>query len=154
MTVALMAVPSFRLSGQSPTGTDPRVLGTWRLNVAKSKFRPGPPYREEIRIYEAHEQGVRSIIKRVLANGRQATIEYTANYDSVEYPVTGSSEYNAIRLKKVDDVTFEGVLSHADRVFAVTRRVISEDGRTMTITFQASEFQGTRVDNVMVYDKQ
>ena len=57
------------------------------------------------------------------------------------------------RLKKIDSTTFEGVLSRADRVVATTRRVISEDGKTMTITFQAAEFQGARVDNVIVCDR-
>src|SRR5262245_11525897 len=124
-------------SPQASTGTDPRVLGTWRLNLAKSRFVPGPPYREETRTYEAHEQGVKATIHRIIADGRPATIEYVANYDSIEYPVSGSSDYDAIRLKKVDSRTFEGVLSHAGNVFATTRRVISEDGKTMTITFQA-----------------
>lgn len=152
--VAVWATDRVLVAVQSPAPTDERVLGTWRLNVAKSKFIPGPPYKEETRTYEPHEQGVRATIKRTFADGHSATIEYVANYDSLEYPVTGSTDYDAIRLKKVDAYTSEAVLGHAGNVFATTRRIISEDSKTMTITFQASEFQGSRVNNVMVYDKQ
>ena len=133
--------------------TDPRVLGTWQLNVAKSKFSPGAPYRSETRKYETTDRGVKCTITRVFANGRSASIEYVAGYDSMEYPVRGSNDYDTIKLKKVDDVTFEGVLSHADRVVAFTRRLISEDGKTMTITFESPDFQGSPVHNVMVYDR-
>jgi len=151
--LAFLVTADRPLAAQSSSGTDPRVLGTWRLDVAKSKFVPGPPYREEIRSYEPQAQGVKCTIKRTLANGRSATIEYVAAYDSVEYPVSGSSDYDTIRLKKVDTFTFEGVLSHGGTVFATTRRVISEDGKTMTIAFQAPDFHGSRVDNVMVYER-
>jgi hypothetical protein len=142
------------LARQSAAPTDSRVIGTWLLNVAKSKFIPGPPYRGETRTYEPTEQGIKATIKRTFADGRTATIEYVANYDSLEYPVTGSPDYDAIRLTKVDALTYEAVLGHAGSVFAVTRRVISADGKTMTITLQAPDIQGSRVNNVMVYDKQ
>ena len=141
-------------SGQAAEPTDPRVVGTWRLNVAKSKFSPGPPYREELRIYEPQPNGIKSTIKRTYANGQTRTIEWVANYDSMEYPVTGSPDYDAIKLKRVDDFTAESVLGHAGRVIATTRRVISRDGRSMTITFQADDFGGSRVDNMMVYDRE
>jgi|ERR1043166_5696081 hypothetical protein len=152
--VLTLLVLVFQLAAaQSSPSTDARVLGTWQLNVAKSKFFPGPPYRDETRTYEPYKDAVKMTIKRTLANGQSLTIEYTAGYDSMEYPVSGSADYDTIRLKKLDSLTFEGVLSHADNVIAVTRRVISDDGKTMTITFKAKELQGRPVDNTMVYDR-
>ena len=62
-------------------------------------------------------------------------------------------DYDAIRLKKVDAYTSEAILGHAGKVFATARRTISEDGRLMTISFRADDLGGTRVNNVMVYDR-
>jgi hypothetical protein len=139
---------------QSPAPGDPRVLGTWNLDVAKSKFTPGPPPTSQIRTYEPHDSGYRATIKTTYATRKPTFVEYVANYDSLEYPVAGSPDYDTIRLKKVDQSTSEATLGHAGRVFATTRRVMSEDGQTMTITFHADELQGTRIHNVMVFTRQ
>ena len=52
-----------------------------------------------------------------------------------------------------DPRTAEAVLSHAGRVFGTARRTISEDGRTLTITFR-QENQGILESNVAIYRKQ
>ena len=155
--VTVLAADSFAEQRQSETPTtppDPRVFGTWHLNPAKSKFRPGPPYRSQVRTYEKDGDGMKTRIKTVYADGRSTEVEFTAAYDSVEYPVSGSQEYDSIRLRKVDSFTSEAVLGHAGKVFATAERTLSEDGMAMTIVFRTSPLTETRVDNVMVYDKQ
>ena len=152
--VVLAAAGGPRLAGQAPASPDERVFGTWRLNVAKSKFTPGPPYKDQIRTYERHQDGVKATLKTTYADGHTANIEYVANYDSLEYPVTGSPDYESIRLKKIDASTSEAVLGHGGNVFATARRVISDDGKMLTITFQASESLGRPFRNVMVYERQ
>src|SRR5438874_1976009 len=59
------------------------VFGTWILNLAKSKYTPGPPPKSQVRTYEPNADGVHALIKTVEADGRQTTIEYTAKYDGV-----------------------------------------------------------------------
>jgi hypothetical protein len=44
---------------------------------------------------------VKTTIRTVTADG-ESTVEYTANYDSIEYHVTGSVTANGIALTKVD----------------------------------------------------
>ena len=70
-----------------------------------------------------------------------------------EYPVTGTAEYDQILLKRINSRTAEAELSHAGRVYGTARRVISESGKTMTITFERSSGNGRPVRNVAVYDK-
>ena len=54
--------------------TDP-IIGTWRLNVAKSKYDPGPAPMSETRIYEAlGTNGIKSTHNRVEVGGNKATI--------------------------------------------------------------------------------
>jgi hypothetical protein len=151
--VALAWSATDRLANAQPGAPpDERVFGTWQLNPPKSRFNPGPPYRNQIRVYERHERGVKATITTTYADGHSAEIEYIADYDSLEYPVTGSPDYDSIRLKRVDAYTAEAVLGHAGREFATARRTISEDGKTMTIVLQV-DLAGSRVNNVMVYDR-
>ena len=58
----------------------PQLLGTWRLNVAKSKYLPGPTPRSETRTYTRKADGVHGVVNRVHADGRVEKFEYTANF--------------------------------------------------------------------------
>jgi hypothetical protein len=141
-----------RLRGQSVATEQDLLLGSWQLDVVKSRYTPGPPPRSEIRTYVRDKDGVKGTIRRRRDDGREEVIEYRADFDR-EYPVMGTPAYDTIRLKRIDDRTAEAVLSHAGRVFGTARRTISEDGRTLTITFR-QEDQGHLESNIAVYRKQ
>ena len=129
----------------------PQLIGTWRLNVAKSKYSPGPPLRSETRVYTKQADGVKGVVSRVYGDGRTEKFEYMANFGK-DMMVTGIPEYDSVTLRKVDDLTSDAVLSHAGTVYGVARRVIATDGKTMTITFDRKSSE-TPVHNVAVYDK-
>ena len=130
------------------------VLGTWKLDVAKSTYRPGPPPASETRVCEASPEGVKVTIVTTDANGKSATIEHPANFDGKDYPVTGSRGAYAISLKKIDDYTSEAILKHASTIIGTARRVVSSDGETMTVTYEGLDGEGRQVNNVAVYVKQ
>ena|SRR5688572_16347361 len=137
---------------QSVAGDQNPLLGTWRLDLSKSKYSPGPPPRGETRLYARDEQGMRGQIDRVYADGRREVIDYRADADH-DSPVSGTKAYDAVRFKRVDARTTEAVLSHAGRVWGTARRVLSEDGETLTITFRRID-PGDMVNNVAVYYKE
>jgi hypothetical protein len=145
----LLAQP--HLLAQAAAAADDPLVGTWRLDVAKSKYSPGPPLKGETRIYTRDGAGIRGRIDRQYADGRREVIDYRADLDR-EVPVSGTKAYDAVRLKKIDDRTTEGVLSHGGRVFGFSRRVLSADGQTMTITFRREE-PGDMVNNFAVYTR-
>ena len=166
LVAAIAAVAADPLRAAYPasvsTGKDP-VIGTWILNLAKSMYRPGPAPKSQTRTYE--EQlggaetspvviaGVKTTIKTVYADGHSTAIQYSANYDSVEYPVTGSPDSDMIALKRTDAYTAAATLTHAGKEIGTARRVISEDGKTMTITYDGM-WEGQSAHNVAVFDKQ
>lgn len=141
-----------RLRGQSVAAEQDLLIGSWQLDLVKSRYTPGPPPRSEVRTYMRDKDGVKGTIRRRLQDGREEVIEYRADFDH-EYPVMGTAAYDTIRLKRIDARTAEAVLSHAGRVFGTARRMISDDGRTLTITFR-QENQGILESNVAVYRKQ
>ena len=129
-------------------------LGTWKLNVAKSRFRPGPPPVAETRIYQAQPKGVRTKVTTTWADRTSTTVEYPANYDGKDYPVEGSRDVDAVVLTRMDDFTSAATLKHAGKEIGVARRVVSRDGKTMTISYKGVNTRGDQVDNVVVYDRQ
>jgi hypothetical protein len=127
---------------------------SWILNVEKSSYDPGPPPRSQTLTYEKVPEGIKATIITVDPKGQSVTARYTAQYDSLEYPLTGSATIDAIALKRVNAYTAEATLTHARKLIGTARRVISEDGKTMTITFRGTDENGRRVTNVAVYEKE
>jgi hypothetical protein len=128
------------------------VVGAWVLDPARSKYNPGPGPTAETRTYQYEHEGLKARIVTSFADGQQGSVEYVASYNDVVALVTGSKEIDAIKMRKIDARTAESTLSSGGKVVGTARRVISPDGRTMTITFRSE--QPTPVNNISVYVKQ
>jgi len=153
-TIGCFFADSPLVAYQSPaTSEDDLVLGTWILDVGKSSHDPGPAPRSQTRTYERVPERIQATIVTVDAKGQSVTARYTAKYDSLEYPLTGSATIDAIALKRVNAYTAEATLTHARKLIGTARRVISNDGKTMTITFRGTDENGRATNNVAVYEK-
>jgi hypothetical protein len=139
-----------RVSAQA---SDPRI-GTWKLNVEKSKFSPGPAPQSQTVKVEAAGEGEKAITEGVNAAGAAIRTEYTAKYDGKDYPLTGSQNADTVSLKRIDARTTVRTDKKGEKEVATLTRVVSEDGKTMTVTVKGTNAQGQAVDNVAVYDKQ
>jgi hypothetical protein len=128
-------------------------IGTWKLNVAKSTYKPGPPPVAETRTYKALPKGVETTVTTMWADRTSTTVEYPANYDGKDYPVSGSRDVDAVALTRMNDFTSAATLKHAGKDIGIARRVVSPDGKTMTISYKGVNTRGDRVDNVVVYDR-
>ena len=137
-------------AGQNEAAKQDPVLGQWRLDVSKSTYSPGPGPKNETRTYKLTGDGIRAVIVRTHQNGRVDTIEYDADYDSVNH-VIGTPDYDAVRLTRINAHVSEATLSHAGKLTGTARREIAKDGMTMVITFQ-QESQ-TPIRNVSHYVK-
>jgi hypothetical protein len=125
------------------------VVGAWQLDLSKSHYQPGPGPKEETRTYEPGHEGIHATILTTDQQGQTHSIDYVASYNDVVAVVTGSSQVDAIKLRKIDDRTAEATLSFMGKVVGTARRVIAPDGKTMTITFKRDAPDA--VDNVAVY---
>jgi len=153
LAVVVVGMASVSSAQPAASSADDRLVGVWLLNVARSTYSPGPAPTSESRTYVREaDGGLQGTILRMFADGRRERIEYSANFDR-EYPVVGTEAYDHVILKRVDEDTAEAVLSHAGRVFGTARRVISIDGRSMTISFKTENDSGTSVHNEAYYEK-
>ena len=157
MLCAKSAFAMFVLVG-SLLAADP-ALGTWKLNVAKSKYSPGPPPKSAIFTYDASGEGIRRTGETVNADGQTTSFEYTAQYDGKDYPMRGNPNADTVSLKRVNDRTVEATLKKNGKVTTTAPRVVSSDGKTLTLTItgtnaQGQTVQGQTVKNVTIYEKQ
>ena len=144
---ALLA-PATSLLAQS----DPAV-GTWELNVAKSRYSPGPPMKSQTITITTVGNRTRVVAKGVDGNGKPTATEYTAPYDGTDVPVMFNLVYDALSLKRIDRNNAEVVRKKGGKVVQTARRSVSEDGKTLTITTSGVDDRGRKVDNVAVYDR-
>jgi hypothetical protein len=134
-------------------GADSNV-GTWKFNLAKSTFSPGPGPKSATLTIEAHDGAIKYTVDGENAQGSPIHVEYTAKYDGKDNPATGSPEYNSIALKRIDADTIESTTKKDGTVMVTMRTVISQDVKTRTVTFKGKNVAGQDVNNVIVYDKQ
>ena len=139
-----------RVSAQA---SDARI-GTWKLNVEKSKYSPGPAPKNETGKIEASGQGEKATTEGVNAAGTPIMVQYTANFDGKDYPLTGSQNADTVLLKRLDARTTERTNKKGEQVVLTVTQVVSQDGKTMTATVKGTNAQGQAVDNVTVWEKQ
>ena len=132
------------------------TIGTWRLNVAKSEFKaPALHLKSEVRTYEESPEGVKVRIRTIEGDGHSVTVEYPANYDGKYYPVRGSGgPADAIALTTINDHEAALTLMHGNNIVATALRVVSKNGRTMTISYKGSDPVGRQVDRLLFYERQ
>src|SRR5262249_27403048 len=124
------------------------ALGSWKMNIAKSKYSPGPLPQSASVKYEASDGGYKRSGETIEADGTKSAFEYTAKYDGKEYPVTGSAIFDTIAVKRIGDNASEATLKKAGKVVRHAKRVISKDGKVMTITMTGTNEKGEKVHNV------
>jgi hypothetical protein len=128
--------------------------GTWKLDVAKSKFEPGPPLKSQTRTIKTDGDMQTQTIDNVTADGKHTTSHSTYRLDGKDYPITGSAEFDAVAAKQVDDSTVSGTLKRDEKAVATTTRALSKDRTVMTVTTKGTNRAGQAMNNVLVFDRQ
>lgn len=131
-----------------------RAFGTWKLNLAKSKFRPGPPPKSLTVKIEAAGKGQKATADGVNAEGQSTHSEYTANYDGKDYPITGSPIADTVSLRWIDARTLGRTDKKSGKVVQTLKRTVSSDGKVLTATVKGTDPKGQPVNNVLVFEKQ
>lgn len=128
-------------------------LGTWNLNVAKSKYSPGPAPKSATVTFSAAGQGVKAVIDGVGPDGSKVHWEYTANFDGKAYPVAGNPDGDMVIARRVDANTIETSYTLKGKPTSVNTRVVSADGKMLTITATGTNAQGQKINNVQLFEK-
>jgi hypothetical protein len=135
-------------------------IGTWKLNLAKSKYDPGPaPKSQTLKIEAVAGGGQKHTFDGVNAEGEKTHSERTAKFDGTDVPVQAvappPTTMNTNAFQRTGDRSFEVTGKVDGKPGRTTTRVtISADGKTMTQTVTGTNAQGKQVNNIVVYEKQ
>ena len=128
--------------------------GTWKLNIAKSKYSPGMPPKSQTTKLELMKDGIREIVDRVNADGTMTHWDYIAKFDGKDYAITGEPDRDHASVKKVDDFTLEVINKKAGKVTTSMTLVVAKDGKSRTNTVTGTNAAGLAIHNVLLFDKQ
>jgi hypothetical protein len=153
ITLAVIVSMGFGCWLPAAGATDP-ILGTWKLNLSRSKYIPGPAPRSQTRIYKETADGIFVTIETIDNTGRRRPpIVFSEKYDGKDYPITGSTIGEALALIRINDYVAEATMKHAGKVIATTRRLITDNGKTLILIYQEPDPEHP-VDNIIVYERQ
>ena len=155
LAFALAFAPAVILLAQDAAAK--AYLGTWKLNVAKSKFDPGPGPKEVIRIHEDAGGGQIRVTTKTVGQDGSGSTTYTYRPDGKDVPITGGRGGGpaTISITAVDPYTVTYAQKLADgKTVNSGRRVVSKDGKTMTITGTGTNAKGMKTSSTQVFEKQ
>ena len=155
LATAAFFVVTLLTSSLTPAQTD-AFVGTWQLNVAKSKFASGTARKSETRIVESSPTGMKVSVDRTNADGSNQQFNYTTNFDGKPHPITGAGPFGAdsieVTLGAANTLTYK--LMRGGKVVGTGKSVVSGDGKTLTLKSKGTDVSGKTSSSVAVYDKQ
>ena len=143
--VAAFATPSF---AQNP-------VGVWKVNLAKSKYSPGPaPKSSTVTTTAVAGGSFRSINETVPATGAATKTDVTFKIDGKDNKITGNVNADTQAYTRVDDRHYTITAKKAGKPTLTTKIEIAADGKSRTSTQTGTDAQGRTVNNFIWYDKQ
>ena len=131
---------------------DDPMMGTWKLNEAKSKIAPGAPKNNTV-IYAAAGDQIKVTVDGTDADGKSSHSEWTGKFDGKDYPVTGDATSDMRSYKAEGKNTLELTNKKDGKVTITGKVVVSADGKTRTVTLTSTDAKGAKVTSTAVYDK-
>jgi hypothetical protein len=148
--VALTVVPA-AVGAQAP---DP-IVGTWRLDVAKSTYKPGPAPKSTTVVIKPAGKGIEVAIDAVNADGSPLKWGFTSLRDGKEEAkVTGSPLFDTVTASRESANAGTNLYKKAGKLVMTSKVDVAADGKSMTVTSTGTDAKGQAVNNVAHYTKQ
>jgi hypothetical protein len=138
-------------AASSAFAADP-IVGSWTLNVEKSKFTSGPAPKAATRVY-TESKGVYTLEQKITASdGKEIPLKVQYS-DGKDEAVTGQSGIDSIHAKKVNANTWDFALESAGKEVGHVHRTVSADGKVLTVHNTGRQPSGASGNDTMVFDK-
>ena len=129
------------------------MMGVWKLNETKSKFAPGATRNHKV-TYSMEGKELRIMTEGVDKDGKPTRSVWTGRFDERDYLVALDPSQDTRSYKQIDPNTLEFITKKESQVIATGRVVFSADGKTRTVTTTGTAPDGTKYENVAVYEKE
>jgi hypothetical protein len=128
-------------------------VGTWKLNLAKSKDTGAFPKEETLTVQLVGEQR-RVTINGTATNGLPISFKYEVPEKGGAGKVLAGGPYDAVSGKRIDDNTREVSYMKGGKEVLQLRTAVSKDGNTMRLTVEGKDAQGKPFSGIAVFEKQ
>jgi hypothetical protein len=129
------------------------LLGTWRLNVAKSTYHPGPTPASQQITFEAVDNGLKVATTIYNADGSETLTHYIARYDGQVHPVTGLDNADHLSMQRIDALTDKRTDSKDGVVTGFRIRTVAADRRSYTVHGEGTNSLGQQFRHMLLYEK-
>ena len=141
--IAFTAVCAVALSVSSTAQAPDPFVGTWKLDVAKSTYKPGPaPKSLDVAITAAADKTFKVAVDGVDPEGKPMKVGYTATRDGKDVPVTGSPVYDTAALTQTSPTEVTIVYKKGGKPAVTTKAAVAKDGKTMTVNSTGTDAKG------------
>ena len=150
--VALLATaaPKIGLAQSNP------LIGTWKLNLAKSRFSGSPPPRSTTLTFAGEGENLTNTAESIDAQGQTIKTVFMHIYDGKPHPTPGvpGGIYDTTTYNRVDAFTVNFVRSKDGKAVQTGSNVVSPDGKAFTVTTLGVGANGQQISTFAVYEKQ
>jgi hypothetical protein len=151
VSVAVLALGVF--ASGLPAQSSPFV-GTWKLNIAKSKFISGAPPKEQTSTIQTVGDQDQVTVSGTVADGSPISAKYEVPEKGGAGKVLAGGAFDAVSGKRIDANTYETSLMKGGKEMLHIHSAVSKDGKTMTNTTKGTDDQGKPISRVAVWEKQ
>jgi hypothetical protein len=149
-------------------------IGTWTLDLAKSRYDPGPAPWASLRttVEPWGRDGISVTTRGLPAAARLEQIpaprsttsmgpsasqpivrRYKGQFDGTEYRCVEESACDTFTLHRLSDHSFQRVVKSAGVVTVTIVWEVSQDGKTVTVTNTGHTIDGIPVNNITVHHR-
>src|SRR4029453_14422843 len=134
---------------------DDPINGTWKLNVAKSAFSPGPAPKEATVTFEPDGPGRKVTFTGVTGDGTAVKWSYSGNFDRKEVKMAGKNpDADIVSRRRLSKNTTRSTYKKDGKQTLVNGLSVSADGKTLTVAQTGVNGKGQTVKNTLVFEKQ
>lgn len=151
LAVAVAAIGALSLGAGVAQAQDPMV-GTWTLDVAKSKYDPGPLPKSATVVISPDGKGLKIAVDAEMPSGPMKW-GYANARDGKDTPVTGNPNYEMVSVSQANPNESTITYKRGGKAVATSKVAVSKDGKTMTVTSEGTDAKGQKFNNVGHYAK-
>jgi hypothetical protein len=155
--LVLFALFVVAIAATSLSAQENPFLGTWKLNVEKSKYVGAAAPKSQTRTVAAQGNGVKYSFEGVTADGKPFAFSFVSYYDKTNAAITGTGTpagADAINLKRVNPNKTEGTLWKGGKELGKVTAEVSKDGKVTTVRGKGKTVDGKEYSTESVYDRQ
>src|ERR1041384_5631453 len=127
-------------------------MGTWKLNVGKSKLAPGMGKSTTV-TYSEQGDKIKVTVDGVDKDGKPTHGVWVGKWDGKAYKATGNLAWDSAAYKVVTDNTNDITTWKNGKVAWTGHIIVSKDGKSRTVTVNGTDANGKKFTSKAVYDK-